>query len=87
MEEKILIGKVVHYYPRISVAVIEVLDVIKIGDEISIEGRTTNLRQKVESMEIEHKPVQEAHPGELVGLKVNGRVRRNDFVFKVVKAS
>lgn len=87
MEEKILVGKVIHYYPRISVAVVKVLDKIRVGDEISIEGRTTNLRQKVESMEIEHKSIHEAHPDDLVGLKVNGRVRRNDFVFKVVKSS
>lgn len=85
MEEKILVGKVVHYYSRISVAVIKVLDTIRVGDEISIEGRTTNLRQRVKSMEIEHKPIREAHPGDLIGLKVDGRVRRNDYVFKVVK--
>ena len=87
MEEKILVGKVIHYYPRISVAVVKVFDKIRVGDEISIEGRTTNLRQKVESMEIEHKSIHEAYPGNLVGLKVNGRVRRNDFVFKVVESS
>ncbi len=87
MEEKLLVGKVIHYYSKISVAVIKVLDKIRVGDEISIEGRTTNLRQKVESMEIGHKPVHEAHAGDLVGLKVNGRVRRNDFVFKVIESS
>lgn len=82
-EEKKLIGKVAHYFTNIGVAVIELEDGLKVGDEISIEGATTNLTQKVDSMQIEHKDVEEASKGDSVGLKVSDRVREGDHVFKV----
>jgi hypothetical protein len=35
-------------------------------------------------MQIENKNVQEAGPGADLGIKVNGRVREHDVVYKVV---
>lgn len=78
-----LVGKVVHFYPKISVAVIDVLDEIKIGDEILIKGKTTNFKQTVESMQIEHEQVEKARKGDSIGLKVIERVREGDEVFKI----
>ncbi len=83
-EEK-LVGRVTHYFTKISVAVVELADTLKVGDEIIIRGATTNLRQKVESMQIMHKPVTEAKPGQSVGLKVVDRVREGDKVYKIVE--
>ena len=82
-EEKELIGKVTHYFSKIGVAVIELSDNLKVGDEISIEGTATNISQKVDSMQIEHKNVQKAVKGESVGLKVSDRVREGDLVFRL----
>ena len=84
-EEKKLIGKVSHYYTKIGVAVIELIDELSVGDEISIEGATTNFRQKVESMQIQHKNVEKAKAGDSIGLKVIDRVRENDSVYKIIK--
>lgn len=78
-----LIGKVTHFYPKISVAVIDVLDEIKVGDEILIKGKTTNFKQLIESMQIEHKQVEKANRGDSIGLKVIERVREGDEVFKI----
>jgi putative protease len=82
-EEKKLIGKVTHYFTDIGVAVIELEDTLKVGDEISVEGATTNFTQKIESMQIEHKDVEEAKKGDSIGLKVVDKVREGDQVFKV----
>ncbi|MCK4335754.1 MAG: translation elongation factor-like protein [Candidatus Aenigmarchaeota archaeon] len=82
-EEKKLIGKVTHYFTDIGVAVIELEDTLKVGDEISVEGATTNFTQKIDSMQIEHKDVEEAKKGDSIGLKVTDRVREGDQVFKV----
>ncbi len=84
MEEKKLIGRVTHYYRKIGVAVVELEDELKLGDEISIEGKTTNFKQKVESMQIEHKPVEVAKAGDSIGLKVIEKVRDGDKVYKIV---
>ena len=83
-EEKKLVGKVTHYYGKIGVAVVELEDELKLGDEISIEGRTTNFRQKVESMQIEHKPIEVARAGDSIGLKVIEKVREGDKVYKII---
>lgn len=83
--EKIYVGKVVHFYPKISVAVIELEDVLKVGDKISIEGKTTNFSQIVESMQVEHQDIKEATKGQTIGLKVIERAREGDRVYKIVE--
>ncbi len=82
-ETKKRVGRVTHYFTKIGVAVIELEDELKVGDEISIEGATTNFRQKVSSMEIEHKKVDVAKVGQSVGLKVIERARVGDIVYKI----
>lgn len=83
--EKIYVGKVVHFYPKISVAVIELEDVLKVGDKISIEGKTTNFSQIVESMQVERQDIKEATKGQTIGLKVIERAREGDRVYKIVE--
>jgi translation elongation factor EF-1alpha len=81
--EKKVIGKVTHYFTKISVAVVELSGELKVGDRISIEGPTTNFEQTVNSMQIEHKDVKVATAGQAVGLKVDQRVREGDIVYKI----
>jgi putative protease len=81
--EKKLVGKVAHYFTKIGVGVIELSDELKVGDKISIEGATTNVKQTVQSMQIEHEEVREAGTGDAVGMKVEQRVREGDLVYKL----
>ncbi|KUO43140.1 MAG: translation elongation factor-like protein [Hadesarchaea archaeon YNP_N21] len=81
--EKKVVGKVTHYFTKISVAVVELSGELKVGDRISIEGPTTNFEQTVNSMQIEHKDVKVATAGQAVGLKVDQRVREGDIVYKI----
>ena len=76
------IGKITHFFDKISVAVIELEKPLNVGDEISIEGNTTNFQQKVESMQIEKDKIQKAKKGQAIGVHVNERVRINDVVYK-----
>lgn len=85
-EEKIYVGDVRHFFSRISVAVIDLIGELKVGDEILIQGKTTNLRQRVDSIEIEHKKVEVAQPGSSIGLKTIDKVREGDKVY-VIKVS
>ncbi len=82
-EEKVYVGNVRHFLPRISVAIVDLVGELKTGDEILIQGKTTNLRQSVESMEIEHKRVEVAPAGSSIGLKTVERVREGDSVYKI----
>lgn len=83
MEER-PIGKVTHFFGRISVAVFDLTEPLKVGETIHIKGHTTDLTQRVESMQVEHKDIQEAKPGDQVAIKVTGRVHEHDVVYKVI---
>ena len=77
------VGKVTHFFGKISVAVIDLSAELRQGDTISIEGSSTNIKQKVTSMQINNAPVQVAKAGQSIGLKVPDRVRDGDVVFKL----
>ena len=77
------VGKVTHYYTNIGVAIVEVTDTIKVGDRIHIQGATSDFEQEVTSMQIEHEQIQEAQPGQVIGLKVEQKAREGDKVFVV----
>ncbi|MCX8189189.1 MAG: translation elongation factor-like protein [Nitrososphaeria archaeon] len=82
-EEKIEVGKVTHFYPKISVAVVVLTSPLQVGDKILIKGKTTHVEQTVESMQIEKVNIQRAEAGQSIGLKVNGRVKEGDIVYKI----
>ena len=82
-EELQEVGRVSHFFTKISVAVIELTATVSVGDRILIKGPTTNLEQTIDSMEIEHEKVQRAKAGESIGLKVKDRVRETDIVYKI----
>lgn len=77
------IGKITHYYSHLSVGIIELSDSLKVGNRIRIKGHTTDFAQNIDSMQIEHKNVNEAHKGDLIGIKVSDKVHPHDKVYKV----
>ena len=79
------VGRIEHFYSKASVAVVELSSPLKQGDKIVIRGTTTNIEQTVDSMEMEHNQVSLAQTGQRIGLKVAGRVRENDVVYKVAQ--
>lgn len=77
------IGIVTHYYSHLAVAVVQLNEgPLRVGETIHIKGHTTDLRQEVESMEVEHQSVQEASAGQIFGLKVRDHVREHDRVYR-----
>jgi len=77
-----MIGRVSHYYPRVGVAAIVLSDHIAKGDRIHIHGPHDDIYQIVTSMEYDHNPIQEADPGQDIGIRVNERVHEGDLVCK-----
>ena len=83
MAEEREVGDVTHYYTKIGVAVIELTDTLKVGSTIHIKGATSDFTQKVDSMQVEHKSIEEAKKGDSIGLKVKEHAREHDKVFVV----
>ncbi len=78
------VGAVTHYFDRPHVAIVKVsAEAIAVGDTIHIKGAHTDLTEKVTSMEVEHKKIDAAKPGDEFGLLVNDRCRTGDKVYKV----
>ena len=77
------VGTVTHYYGLLSVAAVRMESgSLRMGDMIHVVGRTSDFRQRVESMQVEHEPVSEVRAGQEFGLKVTDHARENDIVYK-----
>lgn len=77
-----VIGTVTHWYAHLSVAAIRLTAPLAVGDRIHIKGHTTDLLETVRSMEVEHRTVERAGPGDDVALAVEGHVREHDVIFR-----
>lgn len=79
------IGKVTDFFARPVVAAVALKGAVRVGDRLHVVGHTTDLELTVESMQIEHQPVQEASAGQEVAIKVPDRVRKGDTVYRIVE--
>jgi len=78
------IGVVTHYFGHVSVAIVRLESgTLRVGDMIHIQGHTTDFKQKVESLQVDHLPATEVGPKDDFGLKVVEHAREHDVVFKV----
>lgn len=82
MEEQ-EIGVVDHFFGKISVGIVKLTGILKVGDTIHIKGKQADFSQEVESMRIEFDNITEAKEGDKVGIKVTEPVHTNDKVYKV----
>ena len=78
-----IIGEVSDFFAHPVVAGIELTAVLRVGDKIRIKGHTTDLEMTVDSMQINNEQVEEAQPGDSIGVKVSERVRGGDLVYKI----
>ena len=77
------VGTVTHYYGHLSVAAVRMESgSLRMGDMIHVVGRTSDFRQRIESMQVEHEPVSEVRAGQEFGLKVTDHAREHDSVYK-----
>jgi putative protease len=78
------VGVVTHYYGHLSVAAIRIESgSLSVGDTIRILGHTSDFRQRIVSMQIEHESVTEAGKRQEIGIKVSQHAREHDDVYKV----
>lgn len=78
------LGEVVAFFRIPVVAVIKITKGdLKDGDQIWIKGHTTDLKQTVASLQVNHQPIQKARKGDEVGLKISARARRGDRVYRL----
>ena len=77
------VGKVKHFFNKISVAVIELSAPVKVGDKLKFKHGGYEFEQIIESMQIEHKQIKSAKKGQAIGMKTQQPVHENTKVLKV----
>jgi hypothetical protein len=79
-----LLGDVVKYCPKANVAILDLYEMLEVGDQIMIENKDRSFDQQIISMEIEHEQVKKCEKG-LAAIKIDEKVRVNDKIYKVSK--
>ncbi len=80
------IGQVVNYYNRVKVAELKVWDELSINDKIMIQGETTgSITHTIDSMQIDGENVDKVDKNSNVGVLLPVKVRKNDFVYKLIE--
>ena len=75
------IGKVVHYYDKIGVAVLDLSGALKQGDTIKLVKNDQEFTQTADSIHLDKKPVKVAKKGQDVALKVDQAVKSGTLVY------
>jgi hypothetical protein len=77
------IGRISNYFSKIGVAVIDLTAPIELGDEIHIVGGDRDFSQTVDSMQVEHQPIEKGEAGQEIALKLVEKARPRDIVYKI----
>lgn len=89
-KKKLYIGKVVNFFPKISVAEIkfETNETLGINDKIMVIGATTGVvEENISEIREDLIPVEKVKQGSLFSIRVNTLVRRGDKLYKIIKAN
>jgi len=78
---KDLVGKVIHFYDKISVAVIKLEKSLKVGDKVKFVHGENEFEQTIESIQFEHAQVQEGKKGHEVAVKVDKEARSGTLIY------
>ena len=78
------IGKVVHFYDKLGVAIVDLQSGgIKVGQEVKFKRGDGEFTQKVESLQVEHQSVDSVKKGDSFGLKVGKPTKPGTEVYLV----
>lgn len=83
MAKQDLVGKVIHYYDKIGVAVIKLQKGLKVEDKVKFEKRDMSFEQVIESMQLEHKQVDAGKKGEEIAVKVDKIAKDGTSVYRI----
>lgn len=77
------IGVVTLYYSHLQVGIIQLSAALKTGDTVRIKGIHDDFTQIVDSMQVEHKKLEQANAGDFVGVKMSQKAHEHDKVYRV----
>lgn len=80
MADKKTVGKVIHYYDKIGVAIIELGKTLKTGDVVKFVKGDDEFEQTIDSMQIEKAVIESAKKGDVIGVKTDKPAKEGTLV-------
>ncbi len=77
------IGTIIHYYGKLSVAVVYLKEPLMVHDHVAFKGATTDFEQEIDSMQLDNQNINIIGAGKEVAVKVKDKVRAGDSVYRV----
>jgi len=74
------VGKVIHYYDKIGVAIVRLSKSLTVGGKVKFEKGDYSFEQIIESMQLDHKPISEGKSKEEVAIKVDQAAKEGTIV-------
>lgn len=76
------IGKVVHFYDKLGVAIIDLENGgLKVGDQVKFKRGDDEFTQTIDSLQVDHKDVDSVKKGDSFGVKVNQPTKPGTLVY------
>ena len=75
------IGKVIHWYDKIGVAVVKLTGPIKKGDTVQIKRGDNEFEETISSIQIDHKDVKSAKKGDDAAIKLSQVAKEGATVY------
>ncbi|MEK7121663.1 MAG: translation elongation factor-like protein [Patescibacteria group bacterium] len=77
------LGKIVHWYDKINVAVIRLSGKLSVGDRIKVKRHDSEFEETVSSMQLDHKDIASGKKGQEIAVKFSNEGHDGAVVFKV----
>lgn len=68
------------YFSHLGIAVLDIRPLLRAGEYVHLSGHTTDFVQPVGTMQINHRSIESAEPGDDSATKVTGHMRVGDKV-------
>lgn len=77
------VGKVVHWYDRVSVAVVKLSSSLAVGDRIKVRRGEEEFEDTVSSMQLDHKDISAGKKGQGVAVKLSQKAHEGAAIIKL----
>ena len=75
------IGKVVHWYGKINVAVVKLAAPLKVGDAVKVRHGEHEFEETVHSMQLDHAPVEAGKKGQEIAIQLSQEAKDGSVIY------